>query len=288
MVNIKNLFSPKAIFIVLFLILSSASTYSQFGQNKVQYKVFDWKFLQTKHFDIYFSQDGEYVAQFTATAAEDALVKLTDNIGYKIQNRIPILVYNSHNDFQQNNALDEYMPEGVGGVTELFKNRIVIPFEGDYDKFRHVIHHELLHAYMNDLYYGGSIQNIISQNIRLQFPTWFNEGMAEYQSLGGMDKANDEFIRDAIIYDYLPDLQYVDGYLAYRGGQSFFAWLADEYGKEKIGDMMQSIKGLSDVDGGFEDVTNCRLKIYRKNGIRASNKCTGRIFQHGRNLLILL
>ena len=58
--------------------------------------------------------------------------------------------------------------------------------------------------------------------------------MAEYQSIGGMDKANDMFMRDAVIYDYMPPLDYIDGYLSYRGGQSFFSWLADEYGKEKI------------------------------------------------------
>gem|GEM_PF-4268727 len=45
----------------------------------------------------------------------------------------------SHNEFQQNNAIDEFLPEGVGGVTELFKNRILVPFEGDYEKFRHVM-----------------------------------------------------------------------------------------------------------------------------------------------------
>ena len=254
MVNFKILFGKKTAIAALLLTLFTCSSFAQFGQNKVQYKNFDWKFLQTKHFDIYFSQEGEYIAQFTAVAAESSLVKLESNIGYKIQNRIPILVFNSHNDFQQNNALDEYMPEGVGGVTELFKNRVLVPFEGDYDKFRHVIHHELLHAYMNDMYYGGSIQNIISQNIKLQFPIWFSEGMAEYQSLGGNDKANDMFLRDAVIYDYMPDLEYVNGYLAYRGGQSFFSWLADEYGKEKIGDLMQSIKAMGDVDDGFRDV----------------------------------
>jgi Tol biopolymer transport system component len=267
MIRLKNLFNrltsftagKTAIGALLFFLFSN-SVFAQFGQNKVQYKVFDWKYIQSKHFDVYFSQGGEYLAQFTAMTAESSLVKLKSNIGYDIQNRIPILVFNSHNDFQQNNALDEYLPEGVGGVTELFKNRVLVPFEGDYDKFRHVIHHELLHAYMNDMYYGGSIQNIISQNIRLQFPIWFNEGMAEFQSLGGNDKANDEFIRDAIIYDYLPDLEYIDGYLAYRGGQSFFAWLSDEYGKEKIGDLMQSIKGLGDVNEGFQDVYKMELK----------------------------
>jgi len=252
--SLRMLFAAAALFVI------TQSGFAQFGQNKVQYKVFDWKFLQTEHFDIYFNQGGEYIARFTAVAAESSLVSLQDNIGYGIKNRIPILVFNSHNEFQQNNAVDEYMSEGIGGVTELFKNRILVPFEGDYDKFRHVIHHELLHAYMNDMYYGGSLQNIISQNIALQFPGWFSEGMAEYQSLGGNDKANDMFIRDAIIYDYLPQLDYIGGYLSYRGGQSFFAWLADEYGAEKIGDLMVQIKALGDVDEGFMDVYNLNLE----------------------------
>jgi Tol biopolymer transport system component len=266
-------FSPqypvKLVFLALLLLLSSQSLYSQYGQNKVQYKVFDWKYLQSQHFDVYFNQGGEDIAQFTAFAAESALVSLVKNIGYDIKNRIPILVFNSHNEFQQNNAVDEYMPEGVGGVTELFKNRIVVPFEGDYEKFRHVIHHELLHAYMNDLYYGGSLQNIISQNISLQIPGWFNEGMAEYQSLGGNDKANDMFIRDAVIYDYLPPVEYISGYLSYRAGQSFFAWLADEYGKDKIGDLMIQIKALGDVYDGFLDVYNMDLEELSEKWLKA-------------------
>lgn len=247
-------------FLVLAFFAVPSLVFAQFGQNKVQYIEFDWKFMQTKHFDVYFAQGGESIARFTAAAAESSLVSLETNIGYRIKNRIPIIVFNSHNEFQQNNAVDEYLPEGVGGVTELFKNRVLVPFEGDYEKFRHVIHHELLHAYMNDMYYGGSLQNIISQNIRLQIPTWFNEGMAEYQSLNGNDKENDMFIRDAVIYDYLPPVEYLDGYLAYRGGQSFFSWLAEEYGQDKIGDLMQQIKALGDVDEGFEDVYKFSLE----------------------------
>lgn len=248
------------IFLIVFLSSNCNFILAQFGKNKVQYKIFDWHYIQTKHFDIYFTQGGEYIAQFTAYAAESSLASLNRNIGYDIKNRIPVIVFNSHNDFQQNNAIDEYLPEGIGGVTELFKNRVLVPFEGDYEKFRHVIHHELLHAYMNDMYYGGSIQNIITQNIRLQFPSWFTEGQAEYQSLGGNDKENDMFIRDAVIYNYLPEIQYVDGYLAYRGGQSFFSWLADEYGKEKIGELFHQIKVVGDVGEGFYEVYNMEVE----------------------------
>src|SRR5689334_1241112 len=109
----------KAILALGIFFIISGSAYSQFGQNKVQYKVFDWKYIQSQHFDVYFSQSGEDIAQFTAVAAESSLVSLEDNIGYGIKNRIPIIVYNSHNEFQQTNAIDEYLSEGIGGVTEL-------------------------------------------------------------------------------------------------------------------------------------------------------------------------
>lgn len=225
----------------------------EFGKNKVQYKNFKWKYIQSKHFDIYFYDNGYDIAEFTAIEAEKALQKLSNNLDYYITNRIPIIVFLSSNDFQQNNVIAEYLPEGVGGVTELFKNRILIPFEGNYEQFRHVIHHELLHGFMNDMFYGGSIQNVIAKNITLTFPIWFVEGMAESQSLNGLDKETDMYIRDAIMNDYLPPIEYCDGYLAYRGGQSFFAFLMDYYGEHKIGELMNNIKSLNDVNEGFKE-----------------------------------
>ena len=238
---------------ILILFLFPDLTHGQFGQNKVQYKEFEWKYIQTKHFDIYFSKGGEKLAQFTANVAENSLKNLTENLDYNITNRIPLIVYNSHNDFQQNNVIDEYLPEGVGGVTELFKNRINVPFEGDYEKFRHVIHHELLHGFMNEMFYGGSVQNIISKNISLSFPLWFTEGMAEVQSLYGLNKETDMFMRDATINNYVPPLENIGGYFAYRGGQSFFAFLADTYGEDKLGILMNNVKTFGDVDQGFKE-----------------------------------
>jgi Tol biopolymer transport system component len=248
------------IFAILVMFSVYQNAYSQFGKNKVQYKVFDWKYLQSKHFDIYFSQGGYDLAQYTAVVAESSLVSLSRNLDHNIANRVPIVVFNSHNEFQQNNVLDEFMPEGVGGVTELFKNRILIPFEGNYEQFRHVIHHELLHAFMNDMFYGGSIQNVISKNISLNIPLWFSEGMAEYQSLNGLDKATDMYIRDAILNNNLPPIEYNNGYLAYRGGQSFLAFIADTYGDYKMGELMNNIRSLNDVDAALKETFKLNLE----------------------------
>lgn len=218
-----------------------------FGQNKVQYKDFTWYYIQTKHFDIYFPSGGEKIAEFCAHASEDALNSLQTSFRYSINNRITIILYKSLNDFQETNVTDEYLDEGIGGFTELFKNRMVLPFNGNYSQFRHVIHHELSHAVINDMFYGGSIQNIISRNIQVQLPSWFNEGMAEYQSLG-WDINTDQFIRDAIINEYLPDLQGISGYYAYRAGQSIFYYISQKYGKEKISEIVNKTRGMGDLE----------------------------------------
>jgi Tol biopolymer transport system component len=139
----------------------------------------------------------------------------------------------------------------VGGFTELFKNRVVIPFTGDYKMFRHVIHHELVHAVMNDMFFGGSFQNIISNNISINFPIWFNEGLAEYLSLD-WDTNTDMYIRDAATSEYLPDIQQLDNYAAYRGGQSVFHYIAKKYGEEKIGDLIQKIRNRGSLSEGIQ------------------------------------
>ena len=155
--------------------LLSATLFAQFGQNKVQYDVFDWNFIQSKHFNIYFNGDNVEVSDFCAKTAEEAYESISTLLDWDMKKRYAIIVYDSHNDFQQTNTTNSYMPEGVGGFTELFKNRVVVPFEGSYKAFRHVIHHELIHSFMNDLYYSGNIQALISGAVRLNIPLWLAE-----------------------------------------------------------------------------------------------------------------
>jgi len=253
----------KKFYLIIITLFIQLPLFAQFGQNKVQYKDFTWYYIQTEHFDIYFSQYGSSLAEFTAKAAEDALSSIEKSFNHKINNRISILVYNSTNDFQETNVTDEYLSEGIEGFTEIFKNRVVIQFMGSYPEFRHLIHHELTHAVMNDYYYGGSLQNIITNNISLNLPQWFNEGMAEYQSLG-WDINTDMFIRDAIINNNLPDLQRLDGYVAYRGGESVFHYIASMYGKEKIGELVNKIKSTNSLEEGFKASLGLSLKEFNE------------------------
>ena len=103
-------------FLLFAVVFSATAQEASFGKNKVQYKKFEWSYIQTSHFDIYFSENGEYLSTFTAAAAESAYTMISKNFRYQINNRIPIMVYNSHNDFQQTNVISEYLEEGIGAL----------------------------------------------------------------------------------------------------------------------------------------------------------------------------
>ncbi|MEX2115834.1 MAG: biopolymer transporter Tol [Bacteroidota bacterium] len=246
--------------LLLFVALSPARAQNAvFGKNKVQYKSFEWRYIQTSHFDVYYSQDGYDLAAFAAQASEEAYDAIRKLCRYEITNRISIVIHNSHNEFQQTNVIGQYMEEGIGGVTELFKNRIVVPFEGNYHDFRRVIHHELVHAVLNDMFYGGSIQALLASRSPLVLPGWMNEGLAEYSALQ-WDTNSDMFLRDATIHNYLPPIEYLGGYFAYRGGQSVWHYIATKYGEQKIAEILNRIKGTRSIDQGFRSTVGLTVK----------------------------
>lgn len=228
-----------------FVILTLLSPlYSQsFGKNHVQYKSFKAHYLQSRHFDIYFHTGGESLAEFTAEVAEGSYEMLRSDFRYELHDRITIVVYNSHNDFQQTNLSLGPPEEAVGGFTEFFKNRVVVPYEGDWEKFRHVIHHELTHAVMLQMVYGSGVQAILTGLSRVQMPLWFIEGLAEYESRG-WDTESDMFMRDAALNGYVPAINDLSryGFLAYKGGQAVLYYLAQRYGPEKISELLSRVK----------------------------------------------
>ena len=236
----------------IFIILLSALNGQSFGQNKVQYRDFDWSYIQTQHFDIYYYADQLDLAEFAAEVAEDSYEQISIHLRWDLKRRVSIMVYNSHNDFQQTNVVNPYMREGIGGVTELFKNRVVFPFEGNYEQFRHVIHHELVHAVINDMIYGGRYQNIVNGGRKIRVPIWSNEGLAEYLSSNWDTKA-DMIIRDIAVHERMPSVKELNYFMAYKGGQSLWRFISKKYGREKIGDVFRSMKRTQNAEKGYEN-----------------------------------
>ena len=213
-----------------------------FGQNKVQYRRFDFSSIQTEHFDIYYYQDERGGALDAARMAERAYARLSRILHHNFQSRKPIILYASQSDFQQTNVVDA-SGEGLGGVTEFFKHRAVLPFTGSYAEFEHVLQHEMVHQFQYDVYSrgraGGGMQTLVNVNP----PLWFMEGMAEYLSLGPINTETAMWLRDAALEGNLPTIEEMtlNPYIfPYRYGHAIWAYIGEKWGDEVIGEILQS------------------------------------------------
>ena len=269
---LKNIAKLFCVFVMPLFLLSSNNLWPQyFGKNKTQYKVFDWKYIESQHFDVYYDKGSKYLAEFAAETLEESLLSIQNTLNYRITKRIAVIIYDSHNDFQQTNVIDVYLSQGIGGVTELYKNRVIVPFQGEYSQFNHVLHHELVHAVLNDMFYGGNIQTAITTT-NFSIPLWMNEGLAEWESLGGMNIETDMYMRDLSMNDQIPELETISGYAAYRCGQTFYAYVASKYGKNKVTELINKLKIFRNLDMAFENSFGMNIKDFSENWIKDIKK----------------
>lgn len=254
----------KVVLLIILLLSLSPNIMSQyFGKNKVQYGIFQWQYIRSEHFDIYFTEGGERIAEFAAEIAEASYQQLKTDLRFELTDRITIITHNSHNDFGQTNVDLNPSDESVGGFTEFFKNRVVVPYEGEWEKFRHVIHHELTHAVMLQMVYGSGVQSIITGMARLRLPLWLIEGLAEYESRG-WDTESDMFMRDATLNGYVQEIDYLYGFMAYKGGQSVLYFLDQKYGGEKIGELLGKVKITKSMERGLKQAIGIETKDLTK------------------------
>src|ERR1044071_3566486 len=137
--------------VCLALGVAAPASAQYFGRNKVQYKKLDFQILKTEHFDIYFYPEEREGIDIAARMAERWRARLGRILGHDLRGRQPLVLYASHPDFEQTNAIYGELSEGTGGVTEPLRRRIVLPMGGPLADTDHVIGHELVHAFPFDI-----------------------------------------------------------------------------------------------------------------------------------------
>jgi Tol biopolymer transport system component len=219
------------------LSLTTSASAQYFGQNKVQYKHLEFQVLKTEHFDIYYSLGEREAVDIAARLAERWYSRLSRILVHRLIDRQPLVLYGSHQDFQQTNVISGDVGEGTGGFTEPRRRRIVLPLAGPLVDTDHVIGHELVHAFQFDMTsLSGASQNCAGCGGAARLPLWFIEGMAEYCSLGPIDPNTAMWLRDAARLDRLPTIDELDNpkYFPYRWGQAFWAYVGGRWGDSVI------------------------------------------------------
>lgn len=228
----KEVFRGIFTLILLITFLSPVVFSQYFGRNKVQYDQFDFQYIKTEHFDIYYYQEKEDVIMDIGRMAERWYHRLSLLFDHTFDERKPIIFYADDADFQQTNVISMMIGEGVGGVTEGLKNRIVMPVAGNYADTDHVLGHELVHVFQYDI----AARDTARFNMQ-GIPLWFIEGMAEYLTLGHDHAHTAMWLRDALAADRFPTVRQMSRdprYFPYRFGHAFWAFVGGMYGDQVI------------------------------------------------------
>jgi Tol biopolymer transport system component len=145
------------------------------------------------------------------------------------------------------------LPEGVNGFTTQLWNRVVVPYNGSLPEFRHVLHHELVHAFQYGIIFEQFGSSLISV-AGTQMPFWFAEGLAEYLS-SDWDNDADMFLMDAALNGRVPlPSPELHGYAAYKVGQSFIKFLAETRGPKTFTCFLLRFRQTKNVERSILDI----------------------------------
>jgi Tol biopolymer transport system component len=234
-----------------------------FGRNKVQYRDFDFRVMKTRHFDIYFYLEQEDVVKEAGLMAERWYARLSRLFNHELKGRQALILYGSGPEFQQTTVITGSLGEGVGGVTESFKRRIVLPYGASLAETDHVIGHELIHAFQFDIMAQGHSDDARqSPQGLMRIPLWFVEGMAEYLSIGPEDPLTAMWMRDAVRSKDLPLINKMDSfkYFPYRYGHAFWAYVTGRWGDDVVGKIMKAVGRAGNYEPALEALLRVDLK----------------------------
>jgi len=242
---------------------SSAAAFAQtpfvpyFGKNNIHYDKFEWHTYTTDHFEIYYYPDLERHLERVAGYAESAYQQVSADLKHDLSFKVPLIIFKTHSEFEQENVAPGEAQEGVGAFAEPERNRMLLPIDDPPDRLYGLITHELTHIFQFD---------IIPQSlIRRSVPLWVNEGGADYER-GIWDPIDLMMVRDAAVADIVPKMTELEGYgntnnprLIYNLGHAVYEFMEAKWGKEGIRQYMFSLR--KSVIGGGEDAYEEAFKM---------------------------
>jgi WD40 repeat protein len=207
----------------------------------------EWKTITTDHFLVHYG-DEEIRERALEVGAwlEDAYLVQGEALGAKLRRPAHCFVYRSINDFQATTVFEEGLPEGVGGVTEWYQDRIVVPCFGSDKLMQRVVQHEFTHQLMFNQYFSWKLPSYPLAKLGL-LPQWFVEGLAEYES-HDLDTWDLMMMRDAVLDDRVHHLYNLHGFghlnphevrEAYATGGLALAHLEKTYGEGSVKKLFQ-------------------------------------------------
>jgi hypothetical protein len=236
----RNLNSFFAIF--LFLSLGFTKLYGQDSQwipenHRIQYQNFQWNYISSSNFEVYYFDKNEALAKSTLTYLESDNGRITEILSYTPYQKVKIFVYPNHETWLQSNSGISLANSADVAEENLAKFRIEVAFKDNLVAFKQEITKQIVRVYLHDLLFGGSVRDVLQNSLLLNVSDWFVLGMSAYLASGDSPEMR-RFTYQIISENKIRRLQVATGAEAELLGQSIWSYIANTYGKQAIGNIL--------------------------------------------------
>src|SRR5215203_2373235 len=226
---------------------AQTSYFPYYGKNRIRYDDFKWRIYTTDHFEIYYYPEIEKHLERVASYSESAYQQVSADLKHDLAHKVPMVLYKTQSEFQQQNIEPTELPEGVLAFAEPYRDRMVLPIDEPSDALYRLITHELTHIFEFDI--------IPRSLLRRGLPLWVDEGLSDYMT-GYWNSFDLMTVRDAAVSDNVPSMSnfqgvaFQDGRLPYNLGHAAFEFIESRWGKEGLRQFLFALRKA--VIGGGE------------------------------------
>ncbi|WP_338764794.1 hypothetical protein WAF17_00320 [Bernardetia sp. ABR2-2B] len=267
----QNFFlSALSLLVILFLGFSNTTSaqqfptdQDQFGKNRVQYQTFDWKYITSDNFEIYYYEGGYEMALLTARYAESDFGRMTQFLGFAPYNKTKIFVYRSIGELQQSNIGINDQDFNIGGQTNLGKNVVEIAFSEYREAYRKELLKEVAASLLSEMMYGGSLKETLQSSFLLSLPDWLMSGAAAYTA-EGWNTEMDNFVRSNLMAKKFPYPESFRGKNAQLVGQSLWNFIVEEYGQTTVSNILNLTRIVRSEKEGIQGTLGIDYQTFLK------------------------
>ena len=211
---------------------------------------YQWRSLTEGDITLYWYQGNDNFASQLMMVAHEALVRLAADAGAYLQRPVRLYIYASAQDLQ---GAMIFPQEWTGGVAYTTHGVVAIGISTmNIDWGKRTIVHELTHLITHQMTY----------NPYNSLPVWLNEGLSMYAE-GEMEPLFENYLEQAVMNDELISVRSLVSpfsaaaqlsYLSYAQSMSIVDFLIDNYGQERMLELLNTFKRGSSYDGALMTV----------------------------------
>lgn len=209
-----------------------------------------WRMIEEGNLALHWYNGSEAFAGELMGAAQSALAQLESDTGARLSRPVDIYIYASSTDLQRAMV---YVQDWAGGLAFTGYGVVSIGIApSDMAWGKRAMVHELAHLATHQM----------TSNPYNSIPVWLNEGLSMYAE-GELESYSESFLRQAVLDDSLISVQslcspfsaYADEtYLSYAQSYSLVNFLIQEYGSDKLSDLLEVFRTGSNYDAAFLQV----------------------------------